>query len=577
MARAIAENRAEEATPASNQLVDLIEAHIGRHPLCDLITKGVAYHHGSLPSSIRAAIEDATSHGIIRILVATTTMTDGVNLPVQSVVISAQGSYGRDGFSEYITGPKLINAIGRAGRATKETEGIVVLARNAAINSADFERLNPDTDAMTITSMLAQQYALAALAQYESERRNREDAAFEVDTGPLADFMQFAWFIASELERVGEPLIVNSLETILHRSLGWLQLSGHDKMRWLSLADNTLRTYQRTTQSVRRRWAGSGIAIRSARQIEAIATELASVLSVSPLPAAPDAQIAFIFDENRLGQLCELADAPNDGIFNRRAGRGRTQIHIPLSAFIVDWVRGTSLNDLAERYLGGVPDIDFRYEQLSQFLNTYFETYLPHVLAVLIQWTNELCAENNCHARIPPSLTGCLRYGVNTLLASQLIVNGLESRTLANRVAQAAPAGSNIDDVREWIRTMDIPTQATLLHASPFELRSLMEFARPRTGGVAYELFRRGFVLIELPSLVQHYQPAEANLRLREERELSPVEILVAGVHVGDIPTPYAKEVIDILETGIQLRMDFSAESSEGLLRIEIVSPDHGF
>jgi len=43
--------------------------------------KGVAYHHGSLPSDVRVAIEEAVAGGPLKFLVATTTMTEGVNLP----------------------------------------------------------------------------------------------------------------------------------------------------------------------------------------------------------------------------------------------------------------------------------------------------------------------------------------------------------------------------------------------------------------------------------------------------------------------------------------------------------------
>jgi replicative superfamily II helicase len=55
-------------------------------------------------------------------------MTEGVNLPVQAVIISKVGTYqDNQEFLKIIKGSKMANAIGRAGRATQETEGCVVL------------------------------------------------------------------------------------------------------------------------------------------------------------------------------------------------------------------------------------------------------------------------------------------------------------------------------------------------------------------------------------------------------------------------------------------------------------------
>jgi replicative superfamily II helicase len=146
LAKAIADSREEVENQVIKQLIDLVVTKLHPdHSLGAVLRKGVAYHHGSLSQEVRVAIEDAASQNHLDILVATTTMTEGVNLPVKSVVIASQGTYTTSGeYEEYITGPKLVNAIGRAGRATKETEGIVVLALNQQITPDDFKRFTPN-------------------------------------------------------------------------------------------------------------------------------------------------------------------------------------------------------------------------------------------------------------------------------------------------------------------------------------------------------------------------------------------------------------------------------------------------
>ncbi|MBK8903106.1 MAG: DEAD/DEAH box helicase [Anaerolineaceae bacterium] len=120
LAKAITENKESINSQEILALIDLVKARLGnQHPLIDCLEKGVAYHHGSLPSEIRVALEEAVSNGYLRFIVATTTLTEGINLPVTSVLIASQGAHGEEGYTEYITGSKLVNAIGRAGRATK--------------------------------------------------------------------------------------------------------------------------------------------------------------------------------------------------------------------------------------------------------------------------------------------------------------------------------------------------------------------------------------------------------------------------------------------------------------------------
>ena len=133
LAEALAEFLGSEADGVP-WLTDLVQTRLGRdHPLVTCLRRGVAYHHGSLPDDVLAAIEDAVRDEDIKYVVATTTLTEGVNLPVRTVLISAQGTWGTGGqFEEFITGARLLMALGRAGRAAKETEGWVVLARQAS-------------------------------------------------------------------------------------------------------------------------------------------------------------------------------------------------------------------------------------------------------------------------------------------------------------------------------------------------------------------------------------------------------------------------------------------------------------
>lgn len=94
LARAIARDRRATKSPSSElrDLTAFVALRLGpEHPLLEVLPAGVAYHHGSLPLDIRTAVEDALRNGVVNVLVATTSLTEGVNLPVRSVVVASQG------------------------------------------------------------------------------------------------------------------------------------------------------------------------------------------------------------------------------------------------------------------------------------------------------------------------------------------------------------------------------------------------------------------------------------------------------------------------------------------------------
>ncbi|MDD6473078.1 MAG: DEAD/DEAH box helicase, partial [Bacteroidales bacterium] len=92
---------------------------------------GYAVHHGSVPQCMREIIETAFSRGEIKMVICNKTLAEGVNFPVKTLVLGdIRSPKGKGGFMPL---DDLMNVIGRAGRAGKETYGMV-------IGSADNDR-----------------------------------------------------------------------------------------------------------------------------------------------------------------------------------------------------------------------------------------------------------------------------------------------------------------------------------------------------------------------------------------------------------------------------------------------------
>ena len=90
---------------------------------------GLLYHHGDLPQDVREIIEDALRKSFIKLVVCTNTLAEGVNLPLRTIVIHSTTRFNPSVVGNYEPLKKrdLKNLVGRAGRAGKETKGLVIV------------------------------------------------------------------------------------------------------------------------------------------------------------------------------------------------------------------------------------------------------------------------------------------------------------------------------------------------------------------------------------------------------------------------------------------------------------------
>ena len=89
--------------------------------LADIITKGVAYHMGYLPATIRVRIELLYKKGSIKTLFCTSTLLEGVNLPADNLFITSHKNGGDMGPVDFR------NLMGRVGRIEFNLYGNVFL------------------------------------------------------------------------------------------------------------------------------------------------------------------------------------------------------------------------------------------------------------------------------------------------------------------------------------------------------------------------------------------------------------------------------------------------------------------
>lgn len=89
-----------------------------------LLNRGIAVHHGKMPGLLARRLKTVIDRGYVRVIIATSTLSEGVNLPVNFLLIPSVYRA-----NKVFTLQEFTNLIGRAGRPGVATEGsaLVVL------------------------------------------------------------------------------------------------------------------------------------------------------------------------------------------------------------------------------------------------------------------------------------------------------------------------------------------------------------------------------------------------------------------------------------------------------------------
>ncbi|ABX49158.1 DEAD/DEAH box helicase domain protein [Shewanella baltica OS195] len=108
-----------------NKIGYLSELHLGgKSDVTKAIKLGVLPHSANIPNGLRISVEFAMENGLGRCVVCTSTLAQGVNLPLKYLVVS--GLF--QDKNKLISTRDFHNLLGRAGRAGKHTEGSIIFA-----------------------------------------------------------------------------------------------------------------------------------------------------------------------------------------------------------------------------------------------------------------------------------------------------------------------------------------------------------------------------------------------------------------------------------------------------------------
>jgi len=159
------------------------------HPAVACLKLGVAIHHGRLPSPFLRELEALLARGVIKVIVASPTLSQGLNLNAAVLLVPYLV---RAGYR--ISGEEFANVAGRAGRAFVDVEGLVVhvIPDKPAFRLRQWRGLVQSAKARTLQSGLYQ--IIAEII----ERLSREGVLDRADAFEYLSNAREAWRSKSE-------------------------------------------------------------------------------------------------------------------------------------------------------------------------------------------------------------------------------------------------------------------------------------------------------------------------------------------------------------------------------------------
>ncbi|VEF16119.1 DEAD/DEAH box helicase [Stutzerimonas stutzeri] len=445
------------------------------HPAVASLKAGVAIHHGRLPSPFLRELEILLSEGVLKVIVASPTLSQGLNLNAAVLLVPALYRAG-----EKIKGEEFANVAGRAGRAFVDVEGLIVHIMFDQIDwrKREWRRLVASAKARTLKSGLIQivteilerlsregvldradawEYLanareawrspdeevevaerLAAVVEYDADA-DEDDEEEPIDKEPLSQLVErldatvFGLIEALDADRADLPKL---LDEALKGSLWARQIAreGEDvaplhKKVFEARADLIWKT---TTAQARRGHFAMGVGLEAGLTIDAMADELAELLD-----RADEAALSGDIDE-LVDALCGLSERL---LFMRPFIPDKANA-LPANwkAILRSWVSGEEVSKIGPQNMRAVEEA-FTYRLV-------WALEAVRTRRMSLGWSPETVAGGAAAA---------VETGVPRFMMAMLIRAGLPSRRAAMvAIEDAEPAFVTPAEMRAWLESDEI-------------------------------------------------------------------------------------------------------------------------
>lgn len=189
-----------------------------------LLDKGIGIHNSGLPEEVKYLMEWLMGKQKLRVLVATTTVAQGINFPVSSIIMASY-SYPR---TSHMPVRDFWNLVGRSGRTEQDTLGLVGIVAGAKKNQKE-------NDLIRLRSFVAKSAedlvsSLSKLVDDTIKIEEEFDLASNYWNTEWSQFMQYITHMFNQCKELNEFNV--KAELFLNRTLGYPSIDS-DKQKVL--------------------------------------------------------------------------------------------------------------------------------------------------------------------------------------------------------------------------------------------------------------------------------------------------------------------------------------------------------
>jgi superfamily II DNA/RNA helicase len=434
---------------------------------------GFVVHHGNLPERLRVTIEQLVREQVVSLVVATTTLAQGVNFPIRTVIVHSL----QHGYRETLNPLNFWNICGRAGRGMKENEGQVLFAVHLADKDPTRRQKKKRQEAIRqqrrekslrrkiiegyrtyrllsalrqVLHLVVEQWQkrhpnvdVAELCQLLAE--NNLDWALPQQRDYLATCLSVldTQLIALTEEQTAEKITPDDLQAMLRRSLLMLQLEAEPEgILTAELANNLL--YARL-QSIRRRFPVRqqrhrfyqlGFPLSDCEIVENNKDGLLRAYLAAQDYYQWDSEVRCDYLANILELLLRLEELRPDGSSWPKSLKGNwKRLWRPLLRL---WLKGYRPDEMVRE--NEIARSTNSPAEVSLLIDDLFGYRAPWGLNALSVYLQEIAAgAGQDIPEVTSYFSALLKYGVHSPVAGALLAFGLESRKIALKLVERCP------------------------------------------------------------------------------------------------------------------------------------------
>jgi len=421
--------------PRSLRSLKLAREWLGEgHIATQALSQGIAPHHGRLPNVVREAIEIDCRAGRYKVIVATNTLAQGVNLPVKTVIIHSVWRTDGEGQRSRIPLRDYWNIAGRAGRAGQETEGLVVHITLNASDKRDFKHYRNPKNLEPVSGALFQLLQQLVSSRISDEVLENAEATLDPEILAIA--------VEEGFELGDSDKWITSLEgTYALQQAHSQNIDIEPLIRFARRAGkNTLG--RAPAPSWRRVYAQTGLSSSSCETLRQFVDANTNELRDLLFNAGYD-------DLESLNHLVLDASLQLSESETTIAFAGDPEVLLGL------WLEGMSIKKIVKN----TPDDTDSVERISRYIEDLFGYRLPWIISALFRISKEALGiqdeELSEYIRCYPSM---VKYGLPDPVASWAMLAGITSRDIACRLAEGfgeqASDISSHEDFVTWLSSL---------------------------------------------------------------------------------------------------------------------------